>query len=278
MATAPVSDMRSIANYIEQHSDEKLTLDTLGKLAGLSPSGLQRVFKKTFGVTPRVYQDALRMRRYKQSLREERNVTEAIYASGYGSGSRIYGEPSRNLGMTPRVYRQGGAGEIISFACRTTVLGLLLMAATDTGVCFAQFGENRASLVASLRSEFPKADLRESSARDAPELDAWINALNQHIAQGVPGPDLPLDIRGTAFQIQVWTFLRSIPAGEIRSYTEVANAIGKPTAVRAVASACARNRIGVLIPCHRVLRSDGGLGGYRWGLSRKRALLEMEKA
>ena len=153
----------------------------------------------------------------------------------------------------------------------------MAMAATDKGVCFVQFGDNEVSLVTNLKGEFPSAELSISPAQDAPELDAWMEALDQHISKGAPRPDLPLDMRGTAFQMKVWQFLLSIREGDVLSYSEVAQQIDKPKAVRAVASACAKNRIGVLIPCHRVLRGDGSLGGYRWGLERKRALLGAER-
>lgn len=168
--------------------------------------------------------------------------------------------------------------EVITYACRITALGLLAMAATDKGVCFAQFGNDEASLISELKAEFPNAELRAFASSDTPELDAWTNALDLYISQGAPRPELPIDMRGTAFQMKVWQFLTSTVEGDILSYSELAARIDKPTAVRAVASACARNRIGVLVPCHRVLRGDGGLGGYRWGLERKRALIDLERA
>lgn len=266
-----------VARHIEAHADEKLTLSSLSEIAELSPSRLQRLFKEAFGVSPKAYQDATRMRHFKRSLKQGDGVTDAIYASGFGSISRVYGEATRNIGMAPKAYRAGGAGETINYACRQTTLGFMMMAATDNGVCFVQFGDNEQALLEQLSSEFPKAELTISASQDTPELDFWIEALDQHISQGAPRPDLPLDIRGTAFQIKVWQFLLSIKEGDIVSYSEVANEIDKPKAVRAVASACGKNRIGVLIPCHRVLRSNGELGGYRWGLERKRALLDKER-
>lgn len=272
-----VARLVEIARHIEEHADERLTLATLADIAGLSPSRLQRIFKEAFGVSPKAYQDAVRMRHFKRSLKEGHGVTDAIFSSGFGSISRVYGEAIRNIGMTPKVYRAGGAGEIITYACRTTALGLVAMAATDKGVCFVQFGDDEASLVTNLKAEFPNAELSASPAQDAPELDAWMEALDQHISKGAPSPDLPLDMRGTAFQMKVWQFLLSIREGDVLSYGEVAAQIEKPKAVRAVATACAKNRIGVLIPCHRVLRGDGSLGGYRWGLDRKRALLDAER-
>ncbi|SFF82992.1 bifunctional transcriptional activator/DNA repair enzyme AdaA [Neptunomonas qingdaonensis] len=275
--TSGVERLVKVARYIEEHADEQMTLLSLAAMAGLSPSRLQRIFKEALGVSPKAYQDAVRMRHFKQSLKEGGGVTDAIFSSGFGSVSRVYGEATRNIGMTPKAYRTGGAGEIITYACRNTALGLMAMAATDKGVCFVQFGDDEESLITKLKAEFPSAELGVSPAQKTPELDAWMEALEQHIGKGAPRPDLPLDMRGTAFQMKVWQFLLSIREGDVLSYSELAANIDKPKAVRAVATACAKNRIGVLIPCHRVLRGDKSLGGYRWGLERKRALLDMER-
>ena len=171
----------------------------------------------------------------------------------------------------------GGEDEIIHYACRRTALGYMIMAATDKGVCSVQFGDDEDSLISLLSNEFPNAQLVLSAPQDTPELDNWMEALGNHISRGAPKPDIPLDIRGTAFQIKVWQFLQSIKEGEVMSYAEVAEHINNPKAIRAVGTACGKNRIGVLIPCHRVLRSDGTLGGYRWGLERKRMLLDKER-
>lgn len=276
--TPNVDRLVDIARYIESHADERLTLADLADQAGLSPSRLQRVFKAAFGVSPKVYQDAVRMQQFKQSLKAGDGVTDAIFSAGYGSISRVYGEAMRNIGMTPKAYQAGGAGETITYAWRNTALGLMAMAATDKGVCFVQFGEDEKSLLTKLQTEFPKAKLTASPAQNRPEFDAWMDALDTHISKGAPRPDLPLDLRGTAFQMKVWRFLLSIREGDVLSYGEAAALIDKPKAHRAVASACAKNRIGVLIPCHRVLKGDGGLGGYRWGVERKRALLDAERA
>ncbi|MYC61403.1 MAG: bifunctional DNA-binding transcriptional regulator/O6-methylguanine-DNA methyltransferase Ada [Caldilineaceae bacterium SB0661_bin_34] len=266
-----------IARHIETHADEHLTLGGLAKQAGLSPSHFQRVFKSAFGVSPKAYQDAFRMKRFKVALKKGDDVTGAIFAAGFGSISRVYGEEARNIGMTPKAYRAGGAGETIAHACRDTALGPIIMAATERGVCFVQFGKDAESLLEQLRAEFPKAKLIASAAQDTPELDAWIEALDAHISQGAPRPDLPLDLHGTAFQMMVWRFLLSVREGDLLSYGELAARIEKPKAVRAVASACAANRIVVLVPCHRVLRGNGELGGYRGGVERKRSLLDMER-
>lgn len=273
---AGVSRLVEMAQYIEMHALETLTLASLAEVVGLSPSRLQRLFKAAFGVSPKAYQDAIRMQYFKKALKEGEGVTDAIYSSGFGSLSRVYGEASRNMGMRPSVYRSGGIGEVISYACRETVLGLMAMAATETGICFVQFGEDESTLLAMLREEFPNADISLSSAQNAPELDTWIKALEQHISEGAPRPDLPIDMRGTAFQMKVWRFLLSIREGDVLSYSQLAQQMDQPKAVRAVATACAKNRIAVLIPCHRVLRADGGLGGYRWGIDKKKMLLERE--
>lgn len=273
-----LSKIVELARTIEERANESLPLAELASMAGLSPSRLQRVFKEVLGVSPKTYQEAVRMRRFKTSLKDSATVTDAIFSAGFGSISRIYGEEDRQLGMSPKSYKGGAKGEMIVYACRDTSLGLIAMAATERGVCFVEFGDTEDSLVAALDNEFPNAELLPSSAGTAPQLESWMNALEAHITVGAPNPDIPLDMRGTAFQIQVWQFLTSIREGEIRSYGQVAEAIGKPSAIRAVASACARNRIGLLIPCHRVLRADGQLGGYRWGLERKRALLAAERA
>ena len=267
----------SVARFIEAHAAERLTLRDLAGPVGLSPSYLQRVFKAQFGVSPKAYQDAVRMKRFKASLKDGDGVTGAIFSAGYGSLSRVYGERARNLGMTPKAYRAGGAGETIAYAWRDTALGAVLMAATERGVCFAQFGEDLETLLERLRREFPKAALVASDAQEAPELDAWVEALEAHLGRSAPRPELPLDLRGTAFQMRVWRFLLSVEDGEVISYGELAARIERPGAARAVASACAANRVAVLVPCHRVLRGDGNLGGYRWGLERKRALLDAER-
>ncbi len=276
--TPGLNKLVEVARYIETHAEERLTLGKLAKQADLSPSRFQRVFKATFGVSPKAYQDSIRMKRFKTALKEGDDVTGAIYSAGFGSVSRVYGEQVRNIGMTPKAYRSSGAGETIAYICRDTALGSMMIGATERGVCFVQFGEDADTLLEQLRAEFPKAKLTASSAQDAPELDSWIEALDAHISQGAPRPDLPLDLRGTAFQMKVWRFLLSVRDGDVISYGELAAGIEKPKAVRAVASACAANRIGVLVPCHRVLRGDGSLGGYRWGLARKRALLDAERS
>jgi AraC family transcriptional regulator, regulatory protein of adaptative response / methylated-DNA-[protein]-cysteine methyltransferase len=270
--------MQALTQYIDKNPGENLSLAHLAKQAHLSPAHLQRTFKAVLGVSPKAYQDAARLKRLKCGLKSGRSVLDSITDAGFQSTSRVYGATTRNLGMTPSAYRAGGAGENIAYAYRDTGLGPLLMAATDRGVCFAQFGKNEVALTAQLKSEFPRATLVTSRMADSPDLDAWIQGFEAHIAGTAPRPDLPLDLRGTAFQIRVWRFLLQVPEGDVISYGELAAEIGAPKAVRAAASACAANRIAILVPCHRVLRGDGGLGGYRWGLERKRVLIDRERA
>ncbi len=278
-STAPrnLRRMQALARYIEEHADEPLPLRDLALRARLSPTHLQRAFKAVFGISPKSYQDSARLRRLRGGLKAGKGVLDAIVEAGFQSTSRVYGHAARNLGMHPSTYRAGGAGEIIAYAVRKTTLGKLLMAAAPRGVCFAEFGPDERALVADLRREFPRATLAVSDNAQSPELDAWITALEGHIETAAPCPQLPLDLRGTVFQKRVWNFLLGVPAGSVMSYGELAAAIGAPKAVRAAASACGANRIAVLVPCHRVLRGDGGLGGYRWGVRRKRALLARER-
>jgi AraC family transcriptional regulator, regulatory protein of adaptative response / methylated-DNA-[protein]-cysteine methyltransferase len=270
--------MQAIARFIESRAEEPLSLQQLAEQAHLSPAHLQRTFKAVLGISPKAFHDAARLRLLKTGLKSGMSVLDSIIGAGFQSTSRVYGHAARNLGMTPSAYRASGEGETITYAYRKTALGPLLVAATGRGVCFAQFGANEAALVSQLRGEFSKAQLVVSGMTSSPELDAWIEALERHIGGTAPRPELPLDIRGTAFQVRVWKFLLGVPEGAVVSYGEVATGIGEPKAVRAAASACAANKIAVLIPCHRVLRGDGGLGGYRWGLERKRALLDAERA
>lgn len=269
--------MQAMAAYITQHAEESLPLARLADQAGMSPAHFQRAFKAALGVSPRAYQAAQRLARFKAALREGEGVLEAGLDAGFGSTSRVYDMADGSLGMTPSAYRAGGAGEAITHAVRQTALGPLMMAATARGVCFVQFGTDEAALLAQLAAEFPKAHLLPASLAAAAPLDAWMAALAAHLEQAAPRPDLPLDLRGTAFQISVWRFLMSVRPGDVVSYSELAEGAGKPRAIRAAASACAANRIAVLIPCHRALRADGSLGGYRWGLERKRALLDAER-
>jgi AraC family transcriptional regulator, regulatory protein of adaptative response / methylated-DNA-[protein]-cysteine methyltransferase len=272
------SRMEALAAFIRDHAEEPLPLSRLAAEAQMSPFHLQRSFKAALGVSPRDYQAAERLKLFKNRLREGESVLGATFDAGYGSTSRIYEQVDGSLGMTPSAYRAGGTGETIAFAVRQTALGLLMMAATSRGVCFVQFGASPAALEAQLRNEFPRADLRPASRAADAGLKTWMLALDDHLSRSSPRPNLPLDLRGSAFQLKVWRFLLSVKSGDVVSYGEVARQIGSPGAIRAAATACASNRIAILVPCHRVLRSDGGMGGYRWGLERKRTLLDNERS
>jgi AraC family transcriptional regulator of adaptative response/methylated-DNA-[protein]-cysteine methyltransferase len=274
--TDPATDVIvAIARHIDAHADADLPLAVLARRAGYSPWHFQRAFSAIMGVSPKVYQSAARMRRLKASLREGDSVAGAIFEAGFGSTSRAYARTDGHIGMTPAAYRAGGKGERIHWACRATAYGTVMMAATARGVAFVEFGEGEAALLGRLEAEFPNAALAPAPASS--ELDAWIDALGRHLDAAAPRPELPLDLRGTAFQVKVWRFLLSVPAGDVVSYAEVARGIGAPTAVRAAASACGANKVAVLVPCHRVLRGDGGIGGYKWGVERKRALIAGER-
>lgn len=268
-------ELIALARQLVARADETWPLADMAARFGRSPSAFQRRFVSVIGISPKALQDVTRLGRLKSALKAGSRVTDAILEAGFGSPSRVYGEAQRDLGMTPSAYRDGAPGEAIHWTARRTRLGWLAMAATERGVCFAQFGDDVDALRTVLRDEFPKAALVESAAAH-PDLDAWIDALDAHLSRSGPAPTLPLDLRGTAFQMRVWRFLQGIPLGETRSYAEVATAIGAPKATRAVGASCGANRVAVLVPCHRVLRGDGALSGYRWGVERKRALLAAE--
>ena len=270
--------IQQAAEYIQANWQQPLPLRTLSKRAGLSPFHFQRSFKSLVGITPRQYQEACRLRALKQELRQGDDVLDAIFAAGFGSTSRVYERVDTRLGMTPSQYRAGGAHVEISHATVRTRLGLLAIGATDRGLCFVQFGASQDELTARLKDEYPSARLTALRPPWPEPLRAWIRALEEHLEGARPRLDLPLDIRATAFQMRVWRYLQSIPYGESRSYKSIAAAIGQPSAARAVASACARNRVALVIPCHRVIRGSGEPGGYRWGIERKRALLAREQA
>jgi AraC family transcriptional regulator of adaptative response/methylated-DNA-[protein]-cysteine methyltransferase len=268
----PARQIQAICRYIERHLDEPLSLAVLGEEFGMSPFHLQRVFKKAVGISPKAYADSCRMRTLKQKLQEGHNVTRALYDAGYGSSSRLYERTAAQLGMTPDKYRRGAVAANIRYTCVNSPLGRMLVAATDAGLCAIHFADTDEELVEGLKREFPFATRKP----DDQALRAWTETLLHQLEGRAPSRDLPLDIQATAFQRRVWSYLQTLPVGATRSYSEVAKAIGKPSAVRAVARACATNPVAVAIPCHRVVREDGNLGGYRWGIDRKRTLLELE--
>jgi len=254
-----------------------LKLEELAAQVRMSPSHFHRTFKAVVGLSPKQYLDAARLRKLKKGLKESGDVTEAIYGAGYGSSSRVYERADTRLGMTPNQYRQDGRNVTITYVTIETSLGLIMIGATDRGLCFLQFGDTRRGLLAMLEKEYPSARREAMNKPYHPHFQKWVEALNGYLAGTHPHLDLPLDIRATVFQIRVWNYLQSIPYGEVQSYGEVAAGIGNTNATRAVARACAANRVALVIPCHRVIRGTGELGGYRWGLARKRTLIDRER-
>ncbi len=263
-----------IDRAMAERPEERITLAALAALSGMSADQLDRIFRKHLGVTPRQYIDARRLRELKSRLRNGASVTEALYDAGYGSSSRLYERAPAQLGMTPLAYRRGGENMDMRYTVTPCPLGLVLVAATERGISALYLGDAKRQLEAELEREFPRATIRE----DRKGLGRWVEAVVEHLRGRQAKLDLPLDVQATAFERRVWEELRRIPYGATRTYTQIARAIGKPRAVRAVARACAMNPASIVIPCHRVVRSDGQLAGYRWGLDRKRALIEKEKA
>ncbi len=260
--------------HLEAHADRLVSLDELSAVVGLSASHLQRLFKRVVGVSPRQYQAEKRMRRFKSRLRAGDTVSRATYEAGFGSSSRVYERASTALGMTPAAYRRGGAGIRIGYTIADSPVGRVLVATTQRGVCAVELGASDADVERALRSDFPNATIERNDAEHA----TWVRAVVDRVRDSKHGSAhrIPLDVSGTDFQLRVWDALRAIPAGERRSYAQVAESIGAPGASRAVARACASNRVAVVVPCHRVVRADGDLSGYKWGVARKRMLLEHE--
>lgn len=272
-ATPDVERVRRACAFIEANADQAITLARLAEHVQASPYHLQRTFTRVVGISPRAYQAALRAGRFRRKLRAGDAVAGALYEAGYGSTSRVYERPPTG-GMTPASYRRGGTGAAISYALVDSALGRLLVAGTDRGICSVKLGDRDTSLEDDLRREYPAASI----SRDQSAFARAVAAIVAHLAGKAPHLNLPLDIQATAFQWKVWRYLQSIPYGSTRSYSDVARAIGSPNAVRAVARACATNHVCLVIPCHRVVPKEGGVGGYRWGTQRKKALLEGEQA
>jgi AraC family transcriptional regulator of adaptative response/methylated-DNA-[protein]-cysteine methyltransferase len=259
--------------FIREHCDQRLTLADLARVVGGSPHHLQRTFSRVVGVSPQQYADACRVGRLKRELKEGKNVTTAMYDVGYGSSSRLYEKSDRALGMTPATYRRGAVGVSMRYTILDSPLGRLLVAATPRGVSSVKLGDNDGRLEAQLRAEYPSAAL----SRDDRRLGDAAGAILQHLSGARPDLGLPVDVQATAFQWRVWRELQAIPYGQTRSYGEVARRIGRPSAARAVARACATNPVALVIPCHRVVAGDGAPGGYRWGADRKKTLLARER-
>ena len=268
-------------DYIDRHvgdlTDARITLEVLSETSGLSPYHLQRKFKEQFGLSPAQYTRARKSERLKGELKRGETVSRATFGAGYGSSSRVYDDSDARLGMTPATYRRGGAGMEIGYVTTKTSLGTLLVAATDRGVCAVTLGDDAKSLEAELAREYPAAT-RTRVTDSSSSLGAWVEKIVAVVDGESTRADTPIDVQASAFQWKVWRELQKIPFGETRTYTEIAEAIGSPHAARAVASACASNRVAVLIPCHRVLRQGGELGGYRWGVERKRSLVKKEQS
>jgi AraC family transcriptional regulator, regulatory protein of adaptative response / methylated-DNA-[protein]-cysteine methyltransferase len=272
--TEQIALVQQACRSIEANLEDDLTLASLGARLYISPYHLQRSFKRVLGITPRQYAETCRLGQFKTRLREGENVTRAMFEAGYSSSSRLYERAPAHLGMTPTAYRKGGLGMNINYTIVDSPLGRLLVAATERGICGVSLGDVDAVLEATLRGEYPAAQIEREDAG----LGAWVGTFLNYLNGRQPDLHLPVDVQATAFQWQVWEALRAIPSGATRSYSEVARALGHPKAARAVARACATNPVALVIPCHRVVREDGHLGGYRWGLERKQQLLAQEKA
>lgn len=265
--------IEQVCHYIETHLDAPLRLADLSQQFHLSPYHLQRTFKRIKGMTPRQYAESCRLAHFKARLQDGVAVTSALYDAGYHSSSSMYERVPTQLGMTPTVYQQGGKGMHIGYTIVKSPLGHILIAATTRGIFAVRFGDSESTLQADLVREYPGAELE----RDEEGLRPWATLLQDYL-QGQPiPPTVPLDVHASTFQWKVWEALRAIPPGSTRSYREIAQAIGQPTAARAVARACATNPVAIFIPCHRVVRGDGQLGGYYWGVERKQQLLDLEK-
>lgn len=269
--------VRRLCGYLERHRDRMVTLQQLGRMANMSPFTIQRMFERVLGVSPRHYQIELRAARLREELAGGRSVTDATYEAGFSSSSRMYEGADARLGMLPERFRKGGAGETIGFLVVDSPLGKLMVAATGRGLCAVTLGENAAEMERELRQRFPAAHI-QAAATDDPTLGMATSAVLSRMTEHPIALDLPLDLRTTAFEQRVWRALQAIPRGETRSYSQVAAELGQPRAVRAVARACARNPLALVVPCHRVVGKSGALTGYRWGTERKRALLKLEQA
>ena len=268
----------ALCDFIRKNSSEPLNLERLSQEARLSPFHLQRTFKMVVGVTPRQYLEACRLETLKKQFRSGNSLTQAIYDAGFGSNSRVYERVSTRLGMTPTEYRAGGEHVSISYVTIQSSVGLMMVGATDRGLCFVQFGDSGTQLLQMLRTEYPAAALAEMKRPYPEQFGHWVHALIRHLSGDRQPLRLPIDVRGTAFQFRVWTYLQSIPYGEVQSYSEVARGIRNPGAGRAVAQACASNKVAIAVPCHRVIRGNGEMGGYRWGVARKRTLIDLERS
>jgi AraC family transcriptional regulator of adaptative response/methylated-DNA-[protein]-cysteine methyltransferase len=269
-----VALVQRAAGHLAESSEESVRLGALARTLGTTQATLRRAFLQVTGVNPRELAEALRIKRFKAMLRAGKSITDALYETGYGSSSRVYERSNAQLGMTPGAYRKGGQGMKIGYSIAKSPLGKVLVAATERGVSAVYLGDAENTMIGELREEYPRAEI-------APATDSfqrWVREIVQRIEGKQPRLELPLDLQATAFQRRVWQELQRIPRGRTRTYSQVARSLGQPKAVRAVARACATNPVSIVVPCHRVIREDGALAGYRWGLSRKEKLLAQERA
>jgi AraC family transcriptional regulator of adaptative response/methylated-DNA-[protein]-cysteine methyltransferase len=265
---------RELTGAASTNSEENVRFGALVKKLGSTPATLRRAFLQVTGLRPRELGEALRLTKFKKLLREGKSITDALYETGYGSSSRVYERSNAHLGMTPATYRKGGKGMKIGYSITKSALGKVLVAATDRGVSAVYLGDAEDKLVQELRDEYPRAEI--SAAADS--FQRWVKEIVHRVEGKPPRVELPLDLQATAFQRRVWQELQRIPRGTTRTYTQVAKSLGNPRAGRAVARACATNPVSIVVPCHRVIRQDGDLAGYRWGLSRKEQLLAQERS
>ena len=270
----PVLLVERAARMLAQSGDEAMPLSSLAAQAGTTPGILRRAVLQVTGLRPRELAEALRLTRFKKWLRSGLSITDALYATGYGSSRRVYEHSNENLGMTPAAYRKGGMNMNIGYAITNSALGPMLVAATSRGVSAVYLGDSETKLVQDLKSEYPNAQI----SRADHSFERWVKEIVHRVEGKPPRVELPMDLQATAFQRRVWQELQQIPRGTTKTYTQVARALGNPKAVRAVARACATNPVSIIVPCHRVIRQDGSLAGYRWGLGRKERLLENERA
>jgi AraC family transcriptional regulator, regulatory protein of adaptative response / methylated-DNA-[protein]-cysteine methyltransferase len=271
--SGPVVLVRRAADHLAESSEETLSLRDLAGTLGATTSTLRRAFLRVTGLKPRELAEALRLKRFKALLRAGKNITDALYETGYGSSSRVYERSNSQLGMTPATYRKGGQGMKLGYTIAKSPLGKVLVAATERGVSAVYLGDDEEKLTAELHAEYPRAEI----AAAANSFERWVKEVLLRIEGQPPHLELPLDLQATAFQRRVWKELQCIPRGRTRTYAQVARSLGQPKAVRAVARACATNPVSIVVPCHRVIRQDGALAGYRWGLSRKERLLASER-
>lgn len=271
--SGPIVLVQRAADLLAQSTEETLTLRQLAVTLGATQSTLRRAFLQVTGLKPRELAEALRLQRFKGLMRAGKSITDALYETGYGSSSRVYERSNAQLGMTPATYRKGGLGMKLGYTIAKSPLGKVLVAATERGVSAVYLGDDESKLVAELREEYPRAAI----ASAANGFERWVKEVLQRVEGRPPHMELPLDLQATAFQRRVWKELQRIPRGRTRTYAQVARSLGQPKAVRAVARACATNPVSIVVPCHRVVRQDGALAGYRWGLSRKEQLLASER-